>query len=53
MEFTFLKPTPTLTFGLIVSSADNFRKQFRPRSGPTEFGSKVFDGIPERIFRKR
>ena len=47
-----------LTLYLLESSADNFCKQFGPRSGPTKCrawsGSKMFDtdGIPERIFRK-
>ena len=44
---------------LLVSSADNFCKQFAPRSGPTFFpawsGSKIFDTshITERIFFKK
>ena len=37
--------------GDVLSSADNFCKQFGPRSGPTESGSKLFD--TQIVFRDR
>ena len=52
------KFNPWLTLYLLMLSADNFCKQFCPRSGLTKCsaltGSKIFgiDGIPRRILKK-
>ena len=48
----------SLTLNLMVSSAENFWKQFGPRSGPTPglIGIQTVwpaDGIPEIIFKKK